>query len=591
MQQPAHAVRSFATAAARRPSLLDSTAAATGRLSHPPSTASLSLLADDSPHPATNQHHAPADVAVDVALPATHSLLLHPHHPPSAASSSDAWLASAQTVVDPADADVDDRSSGTEHAAPSSLPEHRPLHPKRHSGSSSSTSTTPRPLPAMKPSHGSAGSAPCLRVFFTATLLAVAAAMVLLNLVLYDVGGLRKSLLGDWKPPAPGSWGGNSTTKPDLGRDPTNNRRQLLLNATAKGAFFGVSLDWEAKDTPAKFNARFGKRAAVFQHFMDMDTALQRVDELKFIVDAILQVDGALLALTVVPVSVRGMDGISEPGWDQLGRVMAEINRQGVPVLLRFAHEMNGNWYAYGQKPAAYKRGFVKCAQAVRAKGANHTYMVWAPNTNAGYPFFEPGDAKAPTPGSDDFRALDTNRDGAITQADDPYTPFYPGDEWVDWIGYSLFHFGGAGLTTNALPDAQAFIAGIEDTQNPAKPGFNIYRDFAQARNKPFAIMETAAAYHPENLRANDPEELPMKRAWWRQVFSDATLKRYPLLKLICWFDIAKRESVNGGLPTAPAAGTDLRNFRMSWDANVRDAFKADLPANIFFADTPENLL
>jgi hypothetical protein len=37
---------------------------------------------------------------------------------------------------------------------------------------------------------------------------------------------------------------------------------------------------------------------------------------------------------------------------------------------------------------------------------------------------------------------MDTNGDGAIDMYDDMYTPYYPGDDWVDWVGMSIFHFG-----------------------------------------------------------------------------------------------------------------------------------------------------
>lgn len=37
---------------------------------------------------------------------------------------------------------------------------------------------------------------------------------------------------------------------------------------------------------------------------------------------------------------------------------------------------------------------------------------------------------------------MDTNSDGKVDMWDDMYTPFYPGDDWVDWVGMSIFHFG-----------------------------------------------------------------------------------------------------------------------------------------------------
>ena len=53
---------------------------------------------------------------------------------------------------------------------------------------------------------------------------------------------------------------------------------------------------------------------------------------------------------------------------------------------------------------------------------------------------------------------MDTNKNGVVDTGDgklaevlffskpyfiaDPYGPYYPGDEWVDWVGMSIYHFG-----------------------------------------------------------------------------------------------------------------------------------------------------
>ena len=51
--------------------------------------------------------------------------------------------------------------------------------------------------------------------------------------------------------------------------------------------------------------------------------------------------------------------------------------------------------------------------------------MLWNVNNGGGYPFPNGTDiAKYTT--STDFKLLDTNGDGSITQADDPYAPYYP---------------------------------------------------------------------------------------------------------------------------------------------------------------------
>jgi hypothetical protein len=62
--------------------------------------------------------------------------------------------------------------------------------------------------------------------------------------------------------------------------------------------------------------------------------------------------------------------------------------------------------------------------------------FVWGPNHGSGYPF--PGGRFDVQPSSPDYSVLDTNKDGKLDINDDPYSPYYPGDEWVDWVGFSV---------------------------------------------------------------------------------------------------------------------------------------------------------
>ena len=48
--------------------------------------------------------------------------------------------------------------------------------------------------------------------------------------------------------------------------------------------------------------------------------------------------------------------------------------------------------------------------------------------------------------GTAEWHALDTNDDGWVDMSDDPYTPFYPGDQWVDWVGMNMYHMGQVSL-------------------------------------------------------------------------------------------------------------------------------------------------
>ena len=63
--------------------------------------------------------------------------------------------------------------------------------------------------------------------------------------------------------------------------------------------------------------------------------------------------------------------------------------------------------------------------------------MIWAPNSGNGYPFVG-GPHSININSSEYDSTLDTNGDGKFDHDDDPYTPYYPGDEYVDWVGQSV---------------------------------------------------------------------------------------------------------------------------------------------------------
>ena len=53
------------------------------------------------------------------------------------------------------------------------------------------------------------------------------------------------------------------------------------------------------------------------------------------------------------------------------------------------------------------------------------SFMLWSVNNGGGYPYPNGTDI-ARYVSSSDLKLLDTNGDGSITQADDPYAPYYP---------------------------------------------------------------------------------------------------------------------------------------------------------------------
>ncbi|MFF2489008.1 hypothetical protein ACFVSU_21595 [Microbacterium sp. NPDC058062] len=197
----------------------------------------------------------------------------------------------------------------------------------------------------------------------------------------------------------------------------------------------------------------------------------------------------------------------------------------------------------------------------------------WAPNYGGGYPFI--GGAFAAPDGSTAHTVLDTDGDGDVTSVDDPYAPYYPGDEYVDWVGMSLYHWGSAHpWGENEMPESGKFAAQLTGTyvglggDDTAVPDF--YADYGSARGKPVAIPETAALVVP---RGDDVGERAIRQAWWQQVFAEETRAKFPELHLVNWFEWVKFE---------PEV-----NDNVAWsaldDTTTRQAFITDLPRWVHF--------
>ncbi|WJZ67465.1 glycoside hydrolase family 26 protein [Kocuria rosea] len=329
------------------------------------------------------------------------------------------------------------------------------------------------------------------------------------------------------------------------------------------GALYGVNLDWDDKPL-GDYADRLGHRPAVSVSFTGFPYDERGHDYLRIAADQV-RADGRMMLLTLEPEG--GLAEVTDEAVRELTADLAAINDSGVPVVVRFAHEMNGSWYAWGHQPTAYVEAYRRVADAVH-EHAPGSAMMWAPNYGGGYPFA--GGQYEAEPGTADFRALDTDGDGALTMADDPYAPYYPGDDAVDWVGMSLYHWGDRHpWGENELPEPGKFAAQLTGTydgaggDDSAVPDF--YAEYGQRRGKPVAIPETAALYNPAEGGA---DELAIKQAWWGQVFDESMPEDFPQLKMISWFEWDKHEVEIDG----PVDWTTTNT------AAVRDAFTADLP-------------
>jgi hypothetical protein len=336
------------------------------------------------------------------------------------------------------------------------------------------------------------------------------------------------------------------------------------------GTLLGVNLDW-ASETLEEHRTYLDHAPAVAVQFSDVPYDRETWEHT---VSAVTQMkaNGGVLLLTLEPHA--GLAAMSDEVVATLADDLRDVNEQGVAVVLRFAHEMNGSWYAWGQQPTAYVETFRRVAAAVHAE-APGTAMMWAPNYGGGYPFT--GGQFAALPGSADYAALDTDGDGTLTMTDDSYLPYFPGDDAVDWVGVSLYHWGNQRpWGNNEVPEDGKFLAMLTGTyvgtagDDAAVPDF--YTVYGVEHGHPVAVPETAAIYTPSRGGA---AELDIKRAWWRQVFSSETHERFPQLKMVNWFEWDKYE----------IEIDDEVDWRAAGAADVRDAFVADLPSWLRYAE------
>lgn len=306
-------------------------------------------------------------------------------------------------------------------------------------------------------------------------------------------------------------------------------------------------------DRPVKLNERMGFNMPIFHYAQNIP-----IDTFPFPVEQVIATNtDAMIMLTVYPRPTPWE--VTDVHIRNLTRMCGELNRNGHRVFVRFGPEMNGPWNYYGQQPARYVALWRRVFTAMR-EDAPFTALIWAPSFGTGYPFGEVG---APRD-SEDFRLLDSNGDGTVTNADDAYSPYYPGDDYVDWVGMSVYHYGlRYPWEHNIIPYAGKF----EEIINYA----NFYQNYSVQRNKPFAIAETAGTWFPFTPLGPGDGEVPIKQAWWRQFMTNTTfLRTYPNVKLMAMFEFLKVEE------TFSNGQDSLRDFRVTVNDSVRTAFLQD---------------
>lgn len=329
------------------------------------------------------------------------------------------------------------------------------------------------------------------------------------------------------------------------------------------GPYVGPVLDWQ-QDSADAYVERLGLAPSVFGQSLPFPL---ESDDRTFLEQFVQQTaaHGAIAQLTLEPR--LPLSQVTTEHATDLGAQLDELHATyGTAVVLSFAPEMNGSWRAWGQQPETYREAFRTVASGVRSETDAAT-MLWAPTYGAGYPF---GDAFGLSPGAEPrpVEQLDTTKDGTITEADDPYGPYWPGADVVDRVGLVMYRFGFARpFGVDAVPAATELADRLAERHGyaPGQGGVSFHDRFAVANDLPMAL-ETGAAWYGSG--GGSVTESAVKQAWWEQLFDPALRETYPALDLVTWLEVDRPE------PEADGQRTD---WRVTADPILAQDFSTEL--------------
>jgi len=297
----------------------------------------------------------------------------------------------------------------------------------------------------------------------------------------------------------------------------------------AQGLYIGALL-LAGQTTIDGFNNDMGVRHAIFGEFFQFPEILNVQGEEYARISAFIESCRSAGAIPMLTLEAFG--GLESYTADQIEEMADMLYNFDISLILRWNHEMNGSWYPWGQQPELYIQKFREFAVVIHESAPN-VAMAWTPNQGWGYPW----------PGGEYYNP-------AFTEGDDPYAPYYPGNDYVDWVGHSFYHWSnGAELGINEVPyDGQWGQANGIDNAVP-----NFHDIYAAANDKPMIIAETSAFYDPADTKGGGASEQDIKNKWILEVYNlsapdNPTLTgSFPMIKAILWFSQLKYEQEVGG--------------------------------------------
>jgi hypothetical protein len=182
------------------------------------------------------------------------------------------------------------------------------------------------------------------------------------------------------------------------------------------------------------------------------------------------------------------------------------------PLIVEFGLEMNGDWFPWsgvhnGKNPERFKRSYIHIIEIFRDVGADNVTFMYHVNYGS-----------------------------APEEKWNTMSAYYPGDEYIDWIGMSIY-----------------------GAQRPSDEWFDISEVFdksyselsAVSKNKPLAIIEFGATDHPK------------KPEWIKNFFKLISSEKYNRIKAISyWHSVWENEDNSISNLRLDSSPESLRAYR-----------------------------
>jgi hypothetical protein len=223
----------------------------------------------------------------------------------------------------------------------------------------------------------------------------------------------------------------------------------------------------------------------------------------------------------------KGLDQVRDSAYI---RSFAEKAKQaGVPIFLRFASEMNGTWTNYSGDPKAYKETW-RMVYHIFAKQAPNVVMVWT----------------------------------VLTVPMKTIESFYPGDEYVDWVGVNVYN-------VKYHNGDKIHRASHEDPLDLLNYVYNRF-----SRTKPIQLSEFGVThYNTTDGKKDNSFAINRISRLYRHLRND-----YPRVKAVFYFDVNNLTAYN--------ESRKVNDYSITNDRELLEAYRKATDSEHFLSKMPD---